>query len=198
MTLERRPAVFLDRDGTLLVERPGGWVLDPADVRLLPGAAEAVRALNRAGHRVVVITNQSAVARGLLPPERLRAIHEEVARRLARHGAHIDLFLHCPHHPTEGRRPWRRRCACRKPARGMILEAARRLPIARRRSCVVGDDLRDVLLARRSPIRPILVRTGKGAGVEAEARRRLGRRLLVAEDLREAVRLWLETTNQGS
>ncbi|MFH0946673.1 MAG: HAD-IIIA family hydrolase [Planctomycetota bacterium] len=185
-----RPAAFLDRDGTLLVEREG-WLTRPEQVRLLPGAGGAIRRLNAAGVAVVILTNQSAVARGHLSEKRLGQIHREMERRLQRHGARIDAVYYCPHHPTLGRGPYRKRCTCRKPGKGMLQQAARDLDLTFRGSFVIGDDLRDLELTRNSTLRPVLVLTGKGRQVQEEAVERFGGRLLVARDLAGAVEVLL-------
>lgn len=180
--MRRRRAVFLDRDGTLSVER-ADWVRSPADVRLLPGAGRAVRAFNDAGFLVIVVTNQSAVARGFIAEADLGPIHRELARRLARSGARVDAVYYCPHHPQARVARYRRRCRCRKPGTGMLERALREHPIELRGSLLIGDDVRDLELTRGSPLVPILVRTGKGRTVEAEARRRFGKGLLVVDGI---------------
>jgi len=186
----KRRAAFLDRDGTLNVER--GWVRSSRDLRLLPGAGVAVRRLNEAGFAVVLVTNQSGVGRGLFSEADLTAIHQDLRRRLRRFGATIDAIYYCPHHPTAGAGRYRRRCLCRKPAKGMIERAVHDLDLALSGSYVIGDDVRDLQLATGSALRPILVRTGKGREREATARRLLGRRLLVEDDLAAAVTRILE------
>lgn len=143
-------------------------MLSPADLRLLPGAAAALARLQGAGFRLIVLTNQSCVGRGMLTREGLAGIHEVLAARLARHGVHLDAIYTCPHHPERGRPPLRRRCACRKPRPGLLHRALRAFPTVLGRSFLVGDARRDLALTRGTPIRPILVRTGKGA---REARR---------------------------
>ena len=188
--MARRRAAFLDRDGTISVERDG-WLTRPAQLRLVDGSGAAIRRLNDAGVPVVVITNQSGVARGHLSEARLAEIHAELERRLRRHGARVDLILYCPHHPTEGRGAYRKRCRCRKPAKGMLERAARELDLNLRGSVVIGDDVRDLALSDGTGVRPILVRTGKGRAKEAEARARFGRRLTVVDRLEHGVDAWL-------
>ena len=162
-----RPAVFLDRDGTLLDEL--GYLADPESVRYLEGAIDAVRTLNEAGLAVVVVTNQSGIARGLLDEDLLARIHARVDADLAANGARVDAWFHCPHHPEHGASPWRRACSCRKPLPGMILEACRRLGLDAGRSFAVGDAPRDLESARRAGVpRRLLVLTGKGAATRAE------------------------------
>ena len=158
-------AAFLDRDGVLIEEV--GHLHRAEDVRLVPGAAAAVRRLRAAGYRVIVITNQSAVARGLLTEEALERIHEHLRAELARDGAVIDDLLYCPHHPTEGQGAYRIECACRKPAAGLLLEAQRRHGLDLGRSVLIGDKRSDLGAARRAGCRGVLVRTGHGAAEEA-------------------------------
>lgn len=190
-----RPAVFLDRDGTLDTELE--FLVDPAEVHLIPGAARAVRAFNECGFAVVVVTNQSAIARGLLTPDGLARVHARLEELLAREGAHLDLVLACPHHPSEGRPPWRRPCACRKPAPGMLFTAAARLGLDLAASWTIGDAARDLEAGRRAGTRSLLVLTGKGraelARLEAQGRPPQW----VARDLAHAaetlLRLWART-----
>lgn len=156
----RRPAVFLDRDGTLTAEAE--WVTKSAELGLFPFAAEAIALLSRAGYAVVLATNQSAVARGLITERELAGIHAHMARELARGGARLDGVYTCPHHPTEGSAPYRRECECRKPKPGMLLAAARDLGLDLARSFVVGDAERDLAAGAAVGARGILVATGKG------------------------------------
>jgi D-glycero-D-manno-heptose 1,7-bisphosphate phosphatase len=159
------PAVFVDRDGTL--NREVDYLRRVADLRLLPGTAAAIRALGDAGFAVVVVTNQSGVARGLLTPANLAAIHDTLVRRLARNGARLAGIYACPHHPTAGAPPFRRRCRCRKPAPGMVFRAARELALDLARSYCVGDGATDLGLAAAIGTRGVLVRTGHGRITEA-------------------------------
>lgn len=165
MTL--RPAIFFDRDGTLNDEV--GYLCHPDELHLLPGAAEAVRRCNEQGVLTVVVTNQAAIARGLLTEPRLAEIHERLGDLLAAGGAHLDAIYHCPHHPEAGLPPYRVDCRCRKPRPGMIEAACGALPIDLARSCVIGDKLSDMALARAVGISGILVRTGYGTDSLARA-----------------------------
>ncbi|MBL8863348.1 MAG: HAD family hydrolase [Planctomycetes bacterium] len=156
-----RAAVFLDRDGVLL--REDAWVLAPDQVVLLEGAARGVRLLNEAGVPVLVVTNQSALARGWLDEAGLAAIHARMAELLAQEGARVDAIRHCPHHPEEGRGELRRVCRCRKPAPGMLLDLARERGLDLAASWTIGDAERDVAAARAAGTHTALVLTGKGA-----------------------------------
>jgi D-glycero-D-manno-heptose 1,7-bisphosphate phosphatase len=155
-----RPAVFLDRDGTVLRERD--YLTSAHEMRLLPGAGAAIRRLNEAGFAVVVITNQSGIARGLLSERDLDHMHQVLRRRLARSGAQLDGIYYCPHHPEAPLRRYRRRCGCRKPAPGLLRRAARELNLDLPRSFAIGDSPRDLEAGRRAGCRAILVRTGYG------------------------------------
>jgi len=162
LTLASRPAAFLDRDGTLLDEL--GYLGDPDGVRLLPGVAAALVRLRRAGVATVVVTNQSGIARGYFDERAYARVQARVDSLLAAGGALLDGSYHCPHHPELGEPPWRRQCECRKPAPGMILQAARELGLDLERSFVVGDALRDLEAGRRAGVPHLyLVATGKGS-----------------------------------
>jgi D-glycero-D-manno-heptose 1,7-bisphosphate phosphatase len=161
-----RPAVFLDRDGTLTAEAE--WVKSTEDLVLLPSAGEAVARLTHAGYAVVVATNQSAVARGFVTEAELAEIHAHMTRELERAGGKVDGVYYCPHHPTEGNPPYRRDCECRKPKPGMLLAAARDLSLDLAKSWTIGDAGRDLAAGEAAGVSGILVATGKG---EAEFER---------------------------
>ena len=164
MTTTLRPAVFLDRDGTL--NEDVGFMDRMEALTLFPWTADAIRLLNRAGYCTVVTTNQSAVARGIIDEGFLRKVHEEIDRRLARGGARIDRYVYCPHHPEARLEAYRQLCECRKPRPGMILTAAHELGLDLARSVMVGDRRLDVTSGRTAGVRAILVRTGLGAAEE--------------------------------
>jgi D-glycero-D-manno-heptose 1,7-bisphosphate phosphatase len=158
---EPRPAVFLDRDGTLIDQF--GYLADPAGVLLLPGVAPSLSRLRAQKIPLVLITNQSGVARGLIQPNELEAVHQELQRQLAAEAAQLDAIYHCPHHPEHGQAPYRLRCACRKPEPGMYLQAARDLNLQLASSVAIGDTGRDLEAAQRAGIPTrILVLSGKG------------------------------------
>jgi len=163
-----RPAVFMDRDGTLTAEV--GYVNHPRRLRLLPRAAQAVRRLNEAGIAAVVVTNQAGIARGYFSEEVLQAVHAALVAQLKDEGAHLDGIYVCTHHPTEGAPPYRLDCDCRKPRPGLIHRAAADLGLALRRSVLVGDKASDLLAARAAGAAGVLVLTGYGLG-EWEYRR---------------------------
>lgn len=166
--MTRRPAVFIDRDGTLTEEV--GYVNHPSRLRLLPRSAEAIRRLNRAGIAAVVATNQAGIARGYFSEDVMHAVHERLVEQLEDAGAHLDGLYVCPHHPTEGVAPFRAECDCRKPKPGLLVRAARDLDLDLGGSIMVGDKASDLLVAGPVGARAILVLTGYGRG-EWEYRR---------------------------
>jgi len=157
-------AVFLDRDGTLIEEV--GYLDRVERVDLYPWTIDAVRAFNRAGLRVVLVSNQSGVARGFFTEAVVDDVHRHLASLLAAGGAHIDAYYYCPHHPDGKVREYALACDCRKPQRGLVDRAVRELDVDPERSYVVGDRWLDVALARAVGAKGILVRTGYGATEE--------------------------------
>lgn len=151
-----RPAAFLDRDGTI-VDDPG-FLSEPDQVRLLPGAAEAIARLNRAGVAVVVVTNQSGIAQGFITDAQYAGVERRVAELCAAAGARIDATYHCPHHPTVSGP-----CDCRKPGTLLYRQAAEALGLDLIRSWGVGDRVSDLEPVRGLGGRGILVGTGTGA-----------------------------------
>ena len=157
-----RPAVFLDRDGTLTEEV--GYVNHPSRLRLLPRAAEAIRRLNAAGVAAVVVTNQAGIARGYFSESVLHAVNDALRDQLAHAGARLDGLYACLHHPTEGESPYRAQCECRKPKPGLLLRAAAELGLDLTRSTMVGDKASDLVPARAVGADAVLVLTGYGRG----------------------------------
>ncbi|HEV8585044.1 MAG TPA: HAD family hydrolase [Methylomirabilota bacterium] len=157
-----RPAVFIDRDGTLTEEV--GYVNHPSRLRLLPRSAEAIRRLNVSGVAAVVVTNQAGVARGYFSEDVLHATHEALHAQLKDAGAHLDGLYFCPHHPTEGQPPYRAACGCRKPAAGLLTRAAEELDLDLAASAMVGDRSSDLVCAGTVGARGVLVLTGYGRG----------------------------------
>jgi D-glycero-D-manno-heptose 1,7-bisphosphate phosphatase len=160
-TAMSRRAVFLDRDGTINVEVD--YLHRSDDFAFLPGAPEAIRALRAAGFLVIVVTNQSGVARGYYDEQAVTALHDDIQRRLAAWGTAIDAYYFCPHHPAAGVGAYRTECDCRKGAPGMLLQAAREHGVDLPASFMVGDKLADVEAGVAAGCRPVLVRTGYGA-----------------------------------
>lgn len=162
-----RIAVFLDRDGTLNVDK--GYIREVAEIELIPGAAAAVRRLNDTGIPAVVVTNQTGAARGYYTEEHIRALNNRVSELLKKEGeAHIDAVYYCPHYDSGIVPRYTMTCNCRKPAPGMILQAKKDFPdIDLHNSFVVGDKATDIEFARNAGCRGILVRTGYGEEVIA-------------------------------
>ncbi|MDI3342039.1 MAG: HAD family hydrolase [Sphaerobacter sp.] len=154
-------AIFLDRDGTLVHRRH--YPSRPEHLRLYAGVTPALRRLQAAGFRLVVVTNQSGLARGYFTEDDLRRMHDHLAAELARGGVRLDGIYHCPHHPDGVVPALARRCACRKPAPGMLHRAARELGLDLGRSWLVGDILDDVEAGRRAGCRTVLVDLGTEA-----------------------------------
>ena len=155
---ERKPAVFLDRDGVLNVDQ--GYVARREDFRWVEGAVAAVRALNEAGYYVFVATNQSGIARGFYAVEDMYKLHEFMADELARVGARIDDIRFCPFHPEGTIDRYRRVSDWRKPGPGMILDLMERWPVERERSALIGDKEADMEAARAAGIRGLLFTGG--------------------------------------
>ena len=157
-----RPAVFLDRDGT--INEQMGYVNHLSRFQLLPGVARAIRGLNEAGLAVVVVTNQSGLARGYFPESLLEAVHAELHRLLAREGAHLDGLYICPHHPEAREERFRLDCNCRKPRTGLLERAAAELGLDLGRSYMVGDRWSDLRCGAAVGATTVLVLTGYGRG----------------------------------
>ncbi len=149
-----RPACFLDRDGTVTEER--GYASSADEIVLLPGAAAAIRQLNQAGLAAVLVTNQSGIGRGYFDQAALAAQHRRLTELLAAAGARLEGIYYCPHQPAAG-------CACRKPAAGMLEQAARELGLDLARSWMIGDRLADIECGERGAAGGVLVLTGYGA-----------------------------------
>lgn len=153
-------AVFLDRDGVIVREVDRLHRLD--QLRILPGAANAIRELNRLGYLAIVITNQAVVARGWITEAEVDEIHAVMIKRLGRRGAKIDAVYYCPHHPNANLKKYRLVCRCRKPNPGMILDALKKFKINPKGSFMVGDKTSDILAGKRAGLKTIMVSTGYG------------------------------------
>ncbi|MFN0108414.1 MAG: D-glycero-beta-D-manno-heptose 1,7-bisphosphate 7-phosphatase [Blastocatellia bacterium] len=159
-TQNLRRAIFLDRDGTLNEEV--GYVRNLDEFRLFDFAGEAVRLVNEAGWLVIVVTNQSGVARGKFSEEFLNQVHAQMLAKLENNGAQVDGIYFCPHHPEIGETPYRQVCDCRKPQPGLLLRAAKDFDLDLSLCAVIGDRLRDVGMAKPVGSRSVLVLTGYG------------------------------------
>ena len=171
----RRPAVFVDRDGTVIHERE--YLADPDGVELVPGAAEGLRALQDAGYAVVIVSNQSGIARGYYDEAQYRGVQQRMEQELAAAGVSVLDGYHCPHHPD-----FTGPCECRKPAPGLFLRAIREHGLDPAASVWVGDRIRDVEAARSLGGMAVLVRTGYGRQEASRAPDWVA----VVDDLKEA------------
>ncbi len=174
-----QPAVFLDRDG-VINENRADYVRTWEQVVFLPGVFDALRVLADNDFAVVVVTNQSAVGRGIMAAETLQGIHDRIAQRIAQEGGRVDAIYACPHRPDEG-------CSCRKPQPGMLLQAAADLDIDLAASYLVGDAVTDMEAALAAGCHPVMVRTGRGVAqlAKLEAKKLTG--VEVFDDLGQAV-----------
>jgi len=184
-------ALFLDRDGVVVRDDDGPG---PRALVVLPGVAEAIRAARAAGFRVVVVTNQTAVARGSMTEAEVRAQHAQLGAELAREGAVVDAFYFCPHHPNATLPAYRVACDCRKPRPGMLLTAAAELDLDLAASVLIGDRASDVAAGQRAGCRTILVESGMHLAPPIESPDRFDdvRADATAADLAAAVRALLE------
>lgn len=160
--MKLRPAVFLDRDGT--VNEQMGYINHISRFHLLPRVAEAIRLLNDQRIPVVIVSNQSGLARGYFPEALLEEVHGKMKNLLAEAGAHVDGIYVCPHHPEAVVEKYRTVCDCRKPKTGLLTRAAQELSLDLARSYVVGDRWSDLKAAARCRATGILVLTGYGRG----------------------------------
>lgn len=153
--MDRPRAVFLDKDGTLIVDVP--YNVDPSQIRLAPGAAEGVRLLREAGYRLAIVSNQSGVARGYFPESALPAVWERLRELLATEGGGFDAVRYCPHHPRGVVTAYAGVCDCRKPLPGLLHRAAADLGVDPTDAWMVGDEPKDVEAGRRAGCRTVLV-----------------------------------------
>jgi D-glycero-D-manno-heptose 1,7-bisphosphate phosphatase len=153
--MSARPALLLDRDGTLVAD--AGYLADPAGLRLLPGVAAALGRAQAAGYRLIVVSNQSGIARGLVSEEQVAAVHRALSARLRRRGVALDGIYVCPHHPEVGPPPYRADCTCRKPRPGLLLRAGEEHGLDLARSFMVGDRDCDVEAGRAAGCRTVLL-----------------------------------------
>jgi D-glycero-D-manno-heptose 1,7-bisphosphate phosphatase len=187
----RRPALFIDRDGTLSEEV--GYVNHPSRFRVFPYSADAIKLLNDNGWLAIVVTNQAGVARGYFAEDVIINVHEQLRGDLEKSGAKLDAIYYCAHHPSVGEPPYRLDCDCRKPKTGLIDRAAADFEIDLPRSWMVGDRYGDIELAQNAGLHSAFVLSGYGRG-EWEYQRALWKLEpeLVAEDLLEVARTVIE------
>jgi D-glycero-D-manno-heptose 1,7-bisphosphate phosphatase len=178
-------AVFLDRDG--VVNEEVGYLRKPEQLRLIPGAAVAIRRVNQQRVPAVVATNQSAVARGICTEGQLQVIHHCLSQLLEAEGAYIDRFYYCPHHPLEGLGQYRINCYCRKPRPGLLRRAALELNLNLQHSVFVGDNITDLQAGWDAGCKTVLVLTGHGEATRDRLRSSAQQPDFIADDLGAAV-----------
>jgi len=183
----KRPAVFIDRDGTISEEV--GYVNHPSRFQLYPYSSEAIKLLNEKGWLAIVVTNQAGVARGYFSEDVVKQVHRELNRRMDENSARLDAIYYCAHHPTVGEPPYRLDCDCRKPKAGLVQQAAKDFAIDLGSSWMVGDRYSDIELARNAGLRSAFVLSGYGRG-EWEYQRQNWQHEpeLVSDNLLEAVK----------
>jgi D-glycero-D-manno-heptose 1,7-bisphosphate phosphatase len=172
-------AVFLDRDGT--VNEEVHYLHEPERLHLLPGSPEAIRVLNDAGIPAILITNQAGIGRGHFAESAMHAVHEELGRQLAAHGAHLDAVYFCPHQPNDG-------CTCRKPLPGLLIRAALDMDLDLPGCVMVGDKVSDLAAGWSAGCRTALVLSGYGAEAQSELTDAERAPDFVGSDLLEVVR----------
>lgn len=175
-------AVFIDRDGTINEEKE--YLYRREDFEFIPGVPESIFALKAAGYLVIVVTNQSGVARGYYGLEDVDRLHEHIQQQLAQYSTSLDAFYVCPHHPEKGQGKYLKDCDCRKGKPGMLLQAAQEYHIDLSQSYIVGDKVADVEAGENAGCRTIMVKTGYGGN---ECKKLSDGRALVCADLAEAV-----------
>lgn len=196
-TLVKRPAVFIDRDGT--INEQMGYINHLSRFLILPGVPEAIRLLNKNNFLVIIVTNQSGVARGYFPIDLVHEVHAFLKMSLKKEDAIIDGIFFCPHYPRGVVPEYRSECDCRKPKTGLINQALESFEIDMSGSYVVGDRFTDMELAHRSNLKGLLVKTGYGLGdIEYILPNAPIRPLHIAQDLLHAVRWVLERGNLGN
>lgn len=185
-----KPVVFLDRDGTINYD--AGYINDPVNFVMYPFAAQSVKMLNDAGFLVIVITNQSGLARGFFNLDTMNKIHEKMNNQFEKQGAYIDDIFYCPHDPNAKVVEFKSVCSCRKPETGLLDMAIEKHPIDINRMYIIGDKYSDMMAGYKKGCKTIMVKTGYGKGdllnksdkweVQPDA---------VADNLLDAVRLIL-------
>lgn len=155
-------AVFLDRDGTINEEM--GYINHVSRFKIFKFVPEAIKILNNAGYLVIVVTNQSGLARGYFDENLINMLHASLLKKVQKESAKIDAIYFCPHHPTEGIQRYRINCDCRKPKPGMIKQAQKEFDISLNKSIMIGDRYKDVEFGKQLGLKTIMVLTGYGLG----------------------------------
>jgi D-glycero-D-manno-heptose 1,7-bisphosphate phosphatase len=185
----KRPAIFIDRDGT--INEQMGYINHLSRFHILPGVPEAIRLLNENNFLVIIVSNQSGIARGYFSLELLEQIHTYMKDSLKKSGAEIDAIFFCPHYPRSKLKEYAIECDCRKPKTGMIKQAMARFDIDLEQSYMIGDHFTDLEFADNSGLKSIMVKTGYGLGeVDFILPGFKCKPVFIADDLLDAVR-WI-------
>ncbi len=158
--MEKFPAVFIDRDGTMNIE--AGYIDHPDNFSLYPFVSQAVRLLNAHGFLVIVLTNQAGVGRGYFGEDNVETLHSKMRSELSKGGAKLDAVYYCPHHTSSKDPKYAVDCGCRKPKTGMVDKALSELPVDTERMFIIGDKMSDIKLGKKTGCRTYLVKTGYG------------------------------------
>jgi D-glycero-D-manno-heptose 1,7-bisphosphate phosphatase len=186
--MNKRPAIFLDRDGVIIEEV--NYLSHPDQVKLIPGSAKAIQTLNTLGIPVIIVSNQAGVAKGYFPITQIPLVHARLIELLAQENARADAIYYCPHH-SEGTIPeYSFKCQCRKPEPGMLLEAEKNHQLDLSASWIIGDKASDVEAGINAGCKNILVRTGYGDTITSES---LPAGTIIKTDLLEAVNFILRS-----
>jgi len=184
--VNKRKAVFLDRDGTIIVHEP--YLSSPDQLKLLPNAAEGIRLFREQGYLTIIVTNQSGIARGFFDEERLVLIHKKLMRMLEEAGITIDDIYYCPHHTEGVIEQYALDCDCRKPKPKMLLDAARQHRIDLTQSIMIGDSDVDVLAGKNAGCTSVLIRNNLTDSTNTTSITKMD---YVVKDLLEAARLFI-------
>ncbi len=180
------PALFVDRDGTLIVDKE--YLSNPDEIELFPGVADGLKLAQESGYKIILVTNQSGVARGLFDTQTVESVNRQLLELLAASGVQIDAVYYCPHYKNGVASEYAVACDCRKPSPGMAEAAALQLGVDLRRSWVIGDSAADIGMARVIGAKAVLVRTGHGNQTEQQLGHEcFGNRILIAENFFSAV-----------
>jgi len=191
----KRPAVFIDRDGT--INEQMGYINHMSRFHVLPGVPEAVKLLNDNDYLVIIVTNQSGVARGYFPIELVEEIHSHMKESLKKEGAEVNAIFFCPHFPRSRVKEYAIECDCRKPNTGMIRQALDEFDIDLTQSYMIGDHFTDLEFASNANIKSIMVKTGYGLGEVGYVLPKLPYKpVYVADDLLDAVKWILANPSQ--
>jgi D-glycero-D-manno-heptose 1,7-bisphosphate phosphatase len=194
--MKKNKAVFIDRDGCLIHEL--GYISTIKKVKFFKSSFEALGLLRKKGFKIVIVTNQSGVARGYFPESFVKETHSYIAARLKKKGLKIDAFYYCPHHKKATIKKYRKDCDCRKPKQGMINAAAKRFNLDLKQSFTMGDKLTDVKLGHNGGMKGILVLTGFGKWQKTLIRKERVRPDYISRDFLSGAKWVVRVSSLGS